>query len=190
MKGKDDCNKFISSRSVKKEGRAAYNKLLLSAREGNIVCLRRGIYATPIQLADTMIDVEAIIPGGVLCLFSAWNIHGLTTALPQAYHVAVKRGRRISLPVYPRIELHHVTDKVFDIGIAKYMVEGYCINVYNEERCVCDAVKFRNKVGMDICQEVVNNYFSRPSRDISRLMDYADRLRVKRILEQYIRMKL
>lgn len=57
-----------------------------------------------------MIDIEAIVSGGVLCLFSAWNVHGLTTSLPQAYHVAVKRGRKISLPAYPRIELHHVTD--------------------------------------------------------------------------------
>ena len=85
-----------------------------------------------------MIDVEAIIPGGVLCLFSAWNVHGLTTSLPQAYHVAVKRGRKITLPTFPKIELHHITDTMFDIGVEELVVSGYHIHIYNKERCVCD----------------------------------------------------
>ena len=137
-----------------------------------------------------LIDVEAIIPGGVLCLFSAWNVHGLTTSLPQAYHVAVKRGRKITLPTFPKIELHHITDTMFDIGVEELVVSGYHIHIYNKERCVCDAVKYRNKIGMDVCSEVVNNYISQPDRNLSLLMDYADKLRVKRILEQYIAIKL
>ena len=147
-------------------------------------------FTTAEQLADTMIDVEAIVPGGVLCLFSAWNVHGLTTSLPQAYHVAVKRGRKITLPTFPKIELHHITDTMFDIGVEELVASGYHIHIYNKERCVCDAVKYRNKIGMDVCSEVVNNYISQPDRNLSLLMDYADKLRVKRILEQYIAIKL
>nr|WP_294546170.1 4Fe-4S dicluster domain-containing protein [uncultured Bacteroides sp.] len=105
-----------------------------------------------------MIDVEAIVPGGVLCLFSAWNVHGLTTSLPQAYHVAVKRGRKITLPTFPKIELHHITDTMFDIGVEELVVSGYHVHIYNKERCVCDAVKYRNKIGMDVCSEVVNRW--------------------------------
>ena len=62
--------------------------------------------------------------------------------------------------------------------------------IYNKERCVCDAVKHRNKVGMDVCAEVVNNYLAQTDRNLSRLFDYADKLRVRRILEQYIALKL
>ena len=178
MKSKRYNNSFTSSSMVKEEGRTAYYKLLDSVRDGDPVRIKRGVYATAEQLADTMIDVEAIVPGGVLCLFSAWNVHGLTTSLPQAYHVAVKRGRKITLPTFPKIELHHITDTMFDI------------HIYNKERCVCDAVKYRNKIGMDVCSEVVNNYISQPDRNLSLLMDYADKLRVRRILEQYIAIKL
>ena len=86
MESKRYNNSFTSSSMVKEEGRTAYYKLLDSVRDGDAVRIKRGVYATAEQLADTMIDVEAIIPGGVLCLFSAWNVHGLTTSLPQAYH--------------------------------------------------------------------------------------------------------
>ena len=190
MEGKRYSNSFTSSGMVKEEGRAAYYKLLDSVRDGDTVRIKRGVYATAEQLADTMIDVEAIVPGGVLCLFSAWNVHGLTTSLPQAYHIAVKRGRKVTLPVFPKIELHHITNTMFDIGVEELVASGYHIHIYNKERCVCDAVKYRNKIGMDVCSEVVNNYISQPDRNLSLLMDYADKLRVKRILEQYIAIKL
>ena len=79
---------------------------------------------------------------------------------------------------------------MFDIGVEELVVSGYHIHIYNKERCVCDAVKYRNKIGMDVCSEVVNNYISQPDRNLSLLMDYADKLRVRRILEQYIALKL
>ena len=68
---------------------------------------------------------------------------------------------------------------MFDIGVEELVVSGYHIHIYNKERCVCDAVKYRNKIGMDVCSEVVNNYISQPDRNLSLLMDYADKLRVK-----------
>lgn len=190
MEGKRYTNSFTSSGMVKEEGRTAYYKLLDSVRDGDTVRIKRGVYATTEQLADTMIDVEAIIPGGVLCLFSAWNIHGLSTSLPQAYHVAVKRGRKVMLPLFPKVELHHITDTMFDVGIEEQLISGYQIRIYNKERCVCDAVKYRNKVGMDVCSEVINSYISRPDRNLTLLMDYAEKLRVRRILEQYIAIRL
>ena len=70
------------------------------------------------------------------------------------------------------------------------IIDGFNIRLYDVERCVCDAIKFRNKVGMDICSEIINNYLERPDRNLSKLMDYARRLRVGKILEQYLQVKL
>ena len=70
------------------------------------------------------------------------------------------------------------------------IIDGFNIRLYDVERCVCDAVKFRNKVGMDICSEIINNYLEHPDRNLSKLMDYARRLRVEKILEQYLQVKL
>ena len=183
-------NHFTSSSEIKEFGRTAYYKLLGKARDGEAVRIRRGVYASVEQLADTMIDLDVVVPNGILCMFSAWNVHGLTTSLPQAYHVAVKRGRKIVVPDFPRIELHHISAEIVDIGVEEKNVSGYSIRIYNRERCVCDAVKFRNKVGMDVCSEVVNNYLDLPDRNLSLLMDYADKLRVKRTLEKYLEIRL
>lgn len=156
---------------MKEKGRTAYYKMLESVRQGELVQVRRGLYANIDQLSAGMIDIEAIIPGGILCLWSAWSIHQLTTSMPQAYHVAIKRDRKVITPSYPPIELHHYTASIWKIGVIKINVEDYNIRIYDIERCVCDAVKFRNKVGMDICSEIINNYLAHPERNISKLLD-------------------
>jgi hypothetical protein len=142
------------------------------------------------QLADTMINLDVVVPDGILCLFSAWNIHGLTTSLPQAYHVTIKRGRKIRLPEYPLIELHYITEALWELGVEEQVVSGYEIKVYNKERSVCDAVKYKNKVGIDVCSEVVNSYLALFNRNLTLLMDYASKLRVTKTLEKYLEIKL
>ena len=70
------------------------------------------------------------------------------------------------------------------------VIDGFKVKVYDVERCVCDAVKFRNKVGIDVCSEIIDNYLSSSERNISKLMDYARQLRVGNILENYLQVKL
>ena len=77
-----------------------------------------------------------------------------------------------------------------NIGVTEATIDGFNIKLYDVERCVCDAVKFRNKVGIDVCSEIINNYLERSDRNLSRLMDYARQLRVGGILEKYLQVKL
>lgn len=183
-------NSFLSSATVKKQGRTAYYKMLEDVHQGELIQVRRGVYANIDQLSGNMTDINTIVPDGILCLWSAWNIHQLTTSMPQAFHVAVKRDRKVTVPSFPKIEIHHYTESILKLGIMKMKIDGFNIRVYDVERSVCDAVKFRNKVGMDVCSEIINNYLERPNRNLSKLMDYARKLRVGTILEQYLQVKL
>ena len=183
-------DKFLSAAEAKRKSRSSYYSLLKSAKEGYIVRVRRGIYATMDQLADTMIDIDAVVPNGILCLFSAWNIHKLTTSLPQAFHVAIKRGRKINLPSFPPIEFHYITESLLNLGVEEQIISGYSIKVYNLERSVCDAIKYRNKIGIEICSEILNNYLILPNRNITLLMDYANKLRIAKTLKKYLEIRL
>lgn len=181
---------YITSAEVKESGRTAYYKMLEKVRQGELIQVRRGVYANVEQLSAGMIDLDTVVPGGILCLWSTWSIHHLTTSMPQAYHVAVKRGRKIPAPVFPQVEIHYYSESLLNIGLTETIVDGFKIKLYNAERCVCDAVKFRNKIGIDVCSEIISNYLERPDRNLSRLMDYARLLRVGKILEQYLQVKI
>lgn len=114
----------------------------------------------------------------------------MTTVIPQAFHVAVKRGRKITLPDFPTIELHYMTDKLMELGLTTKDINGYQVRIFDMERSVCDAIKFRNKIGQDVCSEVVNSYLKLPERNLTKLVDYAEKLRVKNTLNHYLEIAL
>lgn len=186
----EERKKYITSVGMKEQGRSAYYKMLERVRKGELIQVRRGVYAEIDQLSGNMIDIDTIIPGGILCLWSAWNIHKLTTSMPQAFHIAIKRDKKVALPAFPKIEIHHYVESVLNIGVTNKEIDGFLIKLYDVERCVCDAVKFRNKIGMDVCSEIINSYLEMPDRNLSKLLDYARQLRVGKILEQYFQVKL
>ena len=94
------------------------------------------------------------------------------------------------MPEYPLIELHYITEALWELGVEEQVVSGYEIKVYNKERSVCDAVKYKNKVGIDVCSEVVNSYLALFNRNLTLLMDYASKLRVTKTLEKYLEITL
>lgn len=179
---------FITAGMVCEQGRAQYYATLQKAKQGELVRVKRGVYAEEIALADVMVDVESLIPGGILCMFSAWEHYELTTQVPQQYDIAIKRGRKVVVPQYPNFKLHNLSDKALSIGVTTETISGYRVKIFDIEKCVCDAVKFRNKIGIDVCTEIVKNYLKRSDRNIAKLMKYAKILRVAKILEMYLAM--
>ena len=102
----------------------------------------------------------------------------------------IKRGRKITLPDYPPITLYHWSDTAFNLGITNTEIEGFNVRIYDVEKCVCDAVKYRNKIGIDVCTEIIKEYLKRRDRNVSKLMKYASQLRVAKTLGTYLQMEL
>ena len=180
--------KFITAGKVCELGRAKYYTTLQKAKQGELVRVKRGVYAEEIALADVMVDVDSLIPGGILCMFSAWEHYELTTQVPQQYDIAIKRGRKVVVPQYPNFKLHNLSDNALNIGVTTETISGYKVKIFDLEKCVCDAVKFRNKIGIDVCTEIIKNYLKRHDRNIEKLMKYAKILRVAKTLEMYLAM--
>ena len=93
--------------------------MLEDVHQGELIQVRRGVYANIDQLSGNMTDINTIVPDGILCLWSAWNIHQLTTSMPQAFHVAVKRDRKVTVPSFPKIEIHHYTESILKLGCSE-----------------------------------------------------------------------
>lgn len=74
---------------------------------------------------------------------------------------------------------------VEEIEIANHKVKIFCI-----EKSVCDAIKFRNKIGTEVAIEILKNYLKRKERNISLLMDFAKQMRILSTMRQYLEMGL
>ena len=165
---------------------AEYKRIHRAAKRGELTRLRSGVYASPDALFDTMLDIERIVPGGVVCLYNAWSHYQLTTTIPPAFCVAVERKRKVVIPPTLPITLYYWKEKNLSLGVIEDVLSGHTVRITNIERSVCDAVKYRNKIGLDVCAEIVRTYLRKEGRDLSLLTEYAKRLRVWSTLKNYL----
>ena len=179
---------FITTGEVKSRGE--YEQLRRAIEDGTLMRIRNGVYVEISALANNMIDFERIVPHGVLCLYSAFAHYELSTQVPSATCIAIEAKRKVRLPEYPPIELYYWKKENLEFGIIQKSISGYNVLITDMERTVCDAVKYRNKIGLDVCGEVIDNYLKKENRNISLLHEYAQKLRVKNILTTYLETRL
>ena len=110
----------------------------------------------------------------------------LTTKLPPDICIAIEKKRKVILPDYPPVALYYWSQQTFELGVMEKEIEGYQVRIYDLEKSVCDAVKFRNKVGIDISSEILRNYLARTDRNLTRLNEYAKKMRVANIMNSLV----
>lgn len=117
-------------------------------------------------------------PRAVFCLFSAWHHYELSTTVPYQYHLAFPHKANPAKIEYPPVKFYYWSEDQFRLGIQQ--VNN--MRIYDIEKSVCDAVKFRNKVGEEITYEVIKNYMRSKDRNIEKLMTYAQQMRIDKII--------
>lgn len=139
--------------------------------------------------ADNLSDIEtvaAIIPVGIICRHSAAQLHGLTTVNPLSVSIAIPVNRpRVVLPDHPPIELVLSSIKTFEMGLTALNIGQSDIRIYDRERTVCDFFRKRNLLGEDQALEVLQNYMI-GARNLQRLFEYAEKLRIKKVIKPYV----
>ena len=176
--------------SAKDLTRAEYTRVLRAVGRGELIKVRQGVYAAPQSLVNTMVDVEKIVPNGVICLYNAWAYHKLSTTIPPSVCIAIETKRKVRLPDDTSVQLYYWKKEYLHFGIEEQEYSGYKVRITDLERSVCDAIKYRNKIGLDLCGEVVRSYLKRTDRSLSKLYVYAKRLRVANVLNNYLEINL
>jgi len=159
-------------------------------KSGEVERLKRGVYCDHSKTSNVMIDIDKIVTNGVLCMYSAWFHYQLSTQIPQSFHIAIEKNRKTVLPDYPSISLYYWQQKYHELGVVRQVINGYTVNIYDLEKSVCDAVKYRTKIGIEASSEILRNYLKRRDRDISKLIKYAQKMRVEKILKTYLDIQL
>lgn len=167
-----------------------HEQLRRLAEEGKLLRIRNGVYAETSALANNMVDVERIVPGGVLCLYNTFAYNGLSTQVPSSLCIAIAAKRKIRLLECPVIDLYYWQKENLEFGIKQMKLSGYVVRITDLERTVCDAVKYRNKIGFDVCGEVIDSYLKRNDVNVSLLNENASHLRLRTILTRYLETRL
>ena len=153
---------------------------------GSIIKLKHGVYKWQNDEVNEWADLTHLVPRGVLCLFTAAFHYELTTFVSSTYHIAIPKKAKMVLPDYPPIHLYYWDTTAFNLGMVETSIQGTTIKIYDLEKTVCDIIRFRNKVGIDIAKEVLINYLKRPDRNLAKLNEYARQLKISTVLSNFL----
>ncbi len=170
---------------AKRQGRGA--TVIRLARAGELRKLRPGVYHPAdreIWMHQNLIDACAAVPEGVICLVSALSYHGLTTTIPNAAWMAIPRNAWTPKLTFPA-RFIRMGDRSLREGIETIRIEGRRVQMTCKARTVCDALRFRDKVGVEVALEALKT-FLRQGGLPDELIKWETVCRVRGILRPYL----
>lgn len=82
---------------------------------------------------------------------------------------------------------HYIKSENYSLGATTLDLEdGTTIQIYNLERTICDIIRDRKKLDPQIFNNAMKEYFKLPKRNLNLLYKYAKKLKIDKILKQYM----
>lgn len=166
-----------------------YQKRQRLIDDGYIEKVRTGYYqwVDPEDLSEAG-TVSRLFPDAILCMETALRYYGYSDRNSSAWHLAVSKDSgksrfKISVPI---VKPHYVEPTLLEIGLATGYIDGHPVRIYDKERVICDCLRYRNRMDKEIFNKAIQRYVTDPQKNISRLLEYAESLRVQKIAKELI----
>jgi len=183
-------NGFITSMQVTQAG---LQRRLLSelVAQNRLYRVERGIYALPEVWEDEMYFLQYRFSKGVFSNETALYLHGLSDRTPHAYSLTFPHGYNSSGFKKYNAKAKYVTAEIYDLGISEKLSPfGNKLRVYDVERTLCDIVKGNNTCDIQLVNQAMKEYASSKELNMSKLINYSEKLRVKPKILKYMEVLL
>jgi predicted transcriptional regulator of viral defense system len=156
---------------------------------GQLVRVAHGLYS-PAGMAESaqsgLAIVAARVPQAVLCLLSALQFHGLTSALARQVWIAMPRGSHAPQLGYPPLKMVQCAPQVHAAGVELHDNAGVSIRVYSVAKTVADCFKHRHKVGLDVAIAALKEARASKRASTDALWQFAKINRVSAVMRPYM----
>lgn len=123
----------------------------------------------------------------VICALSACYYHGLLEEEPDKLYVATARNDRSRMTLNFPVSRHYFAVASFDNDIVEVDIAGKKVRIYDIDRSVCDCIRLEKEIGKEKVELIVERYKNYKERNQDRLLSYADKMRVGKIVRQYVK---
>ena len=151
--------------------------------------LSRGLYRLaelpPLSNPD-LVTVALRVPQAVICLVSALAFYELTTQVPHAMDIALRRGAERPRLDYPPLRIFWFSGPAWSEGVEVHRIDDIPVRIYSLEKSVADSFKYRRKIGLDVALEALKLYRQHRDFDVGKLLHFARICRVERVMRPYL----
>ena len=155
---------------------------------GKLELVRKGLYILSDDFVDEFALIQVQSKKAIFSYGTALYIWGLSDHIPHTFDITLPQGANISRLKKDTKDLrcHYVQKELYNLGITKAQTHlGSTVLLYDKERCICDLIRDKNKVDIQIYTQAIKDYFN-GNVDIGKLLKYSKILKVEEKVRTYI----
>ena len=157
--------------------------------QGKLERVGRGLYTlpeTPAGEHQSLAEAAKRVPHGVVCLLSALRFHELTTQSPSVVWLALDRKARLPKVDAPALRVVRFSGEALTAGVEVHELGGVAVKIYSPPKTVADCFKYRNKIGLGVAIEALDDCRRLRLCSADALWRYAQICRVGEVMKPYL----
>jgi predicted transcriptional regulator of viral defense system len=135
---------------------------------------------------ETVAMVASAVPGGILCLLSALQIHEIGTQSPHEVWIALDRKARKPTRLPAKVRVVRFSGSMLTYGIQTRSTLGVSVRVTSPARTVVDCFRYRNKIGLDVALEALRDAVRTRKATVDEIMRAAEVCRARTVMRTYL----
>lgn len=161
--------------------------LAMLVADGKLERVNRGIYISSDSIEDVMFSMQRKYSKLVYSHETALFMHDLTDRTPIVYSATVPSGYKIVKNISDRSKIYYIKKELYNKGMINgSTIFGNTVKVYNIERTICDIVRSRNRIDIQILTDALKRYARLKPPDYLLLMEYARKFHIEKIIRTYL----
>lgn len=161
--------------------------LQMMVAEGKLERVERGVYVSTNAIEDELFYMQSKYAKLIYSHETAAYLHGISDRAPFEHSASVPSGYKVVGSVTDRFKIYYIKRELHELGVKTInSSHGNPIRTYNIERTICDLIRSRSRIDIQILNDALRRFVKLNSVDYSVLMDYARRLNVETILKNYL----
>lgn len=129
---------------------------------GKLECVRKGLYILTDAIADEYVLLQARSAQVIYSYGTALYFWDMSDRVPHIIDITVQQGANVSKLFHDNdhIRCHYVQPDIYKLGITETKSpQGGVIKLYDKERCICDLIRDKDKMDMQLFSEALKTYF-------------------------------
>lgn len=181
----EERNGYIRLIDAQNEGISKY-AVMEYVRKNEMGKVAPGVYISPDAWEDRLYSMQLRNRKIVFSHETALYIHNLSDREPYSPVITVGRGYNAKHLKDTGVIVHTVRPEWLELGLTQAQTFiGNTVRIYDRERCICDIIKNKNKMDIQVFQIALTSYFSDSDKNIHHLMEYARIMGISDKVRQY-----
>jgi len=152
-----------------------------------IIKVKRGLYIAPNAIEDEMYYMQKKYTKIIYSHETALFLHDLSDRTTFEYSVTVPSGYKVVSNLREEMKIYYIKEDLHQLGVISYTNNfGNEIKIYNLERTICDMLRSRNRMDIEIINKTMKKYVRKKETNYKLLYDYSKKLNIEGVVRKYM----